>query len=82
MSQSDMTTLREAVTKLNERYEELKEFALTVSLSKKLEVLDQLELLNIKITRMESGKSYRGRDRNLTRPPMGTRKSSKVPSML
>jgi DNA repair exonuclease SbcCD ATPase subunit len=54
VSQQEIDLLQEAIKKLNDRYEELKDFTLGLSSSKKLEMLDQLDLLNIKITRMES----------------------------
>ena len=54
MSQRDIDLLQDAIKNLNERYDELKDLSLTLSPSKKLEMLDQLDLLNIKITRMES----------------------------
>ena len=54
MSQPDIELLQEAISELNRRYDELKKYALTLDSDKTLEMLDQLDLLNIKITRMES----------------------------
>jgi hypothetical protein len=69
MSQPDIDILTTAITLLNERYSELKDVALLLPPSKKLDLLDQLDLLNVRITRMESVLNHIEAEAVVIQPP-------------
>ena len=55
MAQSDLTLLRRSVAQLGKRWDELKTLSLAASsLDEKLDILDQMDLINIRITRIET----------------------------
>lgn len=59
MSKSDLTVLNKCIIQLGKRWDELKALSLTTNpLDKKLEILDQMELINIRITRLETLRNH------------------------
>lgn len=59
MAQSDLTLLSRSVAQLGKRWDELKTLSLAASsLDEKLDILDQMELINIRITRIETLRNH------------------------
>lgn len=59
MAQSDLTLLRRSVAQLGKRWDELKTLSLAASsLDEKLDILDQMDLINIRITRIETLRNH------------------------